>query len=84
VFLRNLKVSWNFTLYDRAGAYVDHVSGQTAPFAPFALVDVRLRWSEARYTFFAEANNLFSALYFDYGGLQQPKRWITAGIALKM
>jgi iron complex outermembrane receptor protein len=83
VFFRKLKGSWNFTLYDRAGTYVDNISGQTTPFDPFALVDVRLRWSEARYALFAEANNLFNVTCFDYGGLQQPKFWFTAGVTLK-
>ncbi|MDR0368093.1 MAG: TonB-dependent receptor [Bacteroidales bacterium] len=82
-FFQKLKASWHFTLYDRAGSYVDPVSGQTAPFDPFALVDARLCWSEARYDIFTEVNNLFNVVYFDYGGLQQPKFWFTAGIALK-
>jgi iron complex outermembrane receptor protein len=82
-FFRKLNASWHFTLYDRAGAYVDPVSGQTAPFEPFVLVDVRLRWNAERYDLFAEANNLLNVAYFDYAGLPQPKLWLTAGIALK-
>ena len=84
VFFRRLEASWNFTFYDRAGTYVDSVSGVATPFDPFALVDLRFRWNEARYAIFVGANNLFDATYLDYGGLQQPKSWITAGISLKL
>ncbi len=83
IFFHQLKASWNFTFYDRAGTYVDPVSGETTPFDAFSLVDIRLRWNETRYAIFAEVNNLFNVTYFDYGGLQQPKCWITAGVLLK-
>lgn len=82
VFIQKLRASWNFTFYDRAGTYVDNVSGAVTAFDPFALVDVRICWYEPRYEVFILANNLFNVEYFDYSGLQQPKCWITAGILL--
>ncbi len=84
VIFQQLSASWNCTFYDRAGTYVDHVSGKPTPFDPFALVDVRLRWKENRYSLFADASNLFNATYFDYGGIQQPGCWFTAGVSLTL
>lgn len=75
---KKLRASWNFTFYDRAGTYVDNVSGAVTAFDPFALVDVHICWYEPRYEVFILANNLFNVEYFDYSGLQQPKCWITA------
>ena len=84
LFSDQLKASWSFTFYDRAGAYVDNASGLTTSFKPFVLTDLRLSWDEAHFTVFAEAGNLFRTTYFDFGGLLQPKSWITAGILLKL
>ena len=84
LFFNQLKASWNLTFYDRAGTYVDNISGLATDFRPFVLTDARLAWDATRFTVFAEANNLFCAAYFDYGGLLQPKCWITTGILLKL
>lgn len=83
VFFRQLRASWNFTYYDRAGTYVDYVSGVSTPFDPFVLADARLRWDEDRYSVCTEVSNLFDVSYFDYGGLKQPSCWFTAGVSLK-
>ena len=84
LFSPSLKVSWQLGVQDRAGNYVDIATGRPEPFAPFALLDLRLSWDTRHAVFFAEAHNLFDTHYFDYAGLVQPGVWLMAGVRVKI
>ena len=66
---------------DRVGSYTDF-DGTVSDYKPYFLTDARLTWQEAHWRIFAEANNLFNVSYHDYGLVEQPGRWLIAGIHL--
>jgi iron complex outermembrane receptor protein len=66
---------------DRIGSYTDF-DGTVSDYKPYFLTDARLTWQEAHWRIFAEANNLFDVSYHDYGLVEQPGRWLIAGIHL--
>ena len=51
-------------------------------YAPYWLLDARLSWSRGVFSVYAEATNLLDTKYYDFVGLIQPPRWITAGVVL--
>ena len=66
---------------DRVGSYTDF-SGAVCDYKPYALIDARIAWQEARWKVYVEANNLFDTRYHDYGLVEQPGRWLIAGISI--
>ena len=74
-----VKLRWQ----DRVGQYTDF-EGRAQDYKPYALVDTRLTWQEPKYKLYLEANNLFDTTYHDYGLVEQPGRWIIAGINIKL
>ena len=67
---------------DRVGAYTDF-AGQTHDYEPYVLVDTKLTWTEAKWKAYIEANNLLDTSYHDYGLVEQPGRWLIAGINIE-
>ena len=78
-----LTLGVNLRWQDRVGQYTDF-EGRAQDYKPYALVDTRLTWQEPKYKLYLEANNLFDTTYHDYGLVEQPGRWIIAGINIKL
>ena len=81
--VKNLTLGVNFRWQDRVGQYTDF-DGNAQEYKPYALVDTRLTWQQPKYKLYVEANNLFDTSYHDYGLVEQPGRWIIAGINIKL
>ena len=73
----------NYRWQDRMGAYTT-VDGEVRAYHPYSVVDARLSWDQAGYAIYLEGNNLTNHRYVDYGNVEQPGCWITAGIKLKV
>ena len=73
----------HFRWQDRVGSYTDF-DGQVNDYAPYALLDARLTYQQPKWKIYAEANNLFDTRYHDYGLVEEPGRWLTAGISLSL
>ncbi len=80
---KKLKAQWQLTLADRMGSYVSR-TGTTEPYSVVFLTNLRVQWQKGMFTVYASAMNLFGESYFDYGGIEQPKRWLSAGVAVKL
>ena len=78
---KRLSLGMNLRWQDRVGSYTDF-EGQAHDYEPYALVDTRLTWAEAKWKAYIEANNLFDTSYHDYGLVEQPGRWIIIGASL--
>ena len=78
---KHLSLGMNLRWQDRVGSYTDF-EGQAHDYEPYALVDTRLTWAEAKWKAYIEANNLFDTSYHDYGLVEQPGRWIIIGASL--
>lgn len=82
--IKNVSASWRLSYQERAGNYRDFSTKQVVDYNPFTLLDLRLMYSRAYYTVFAEASNLLNTTYYDFGNLQQPGRWMKAGVKVNM
>ncbi len=80
-FLRNMSLVVTGSYFDREGNYVDAL-GSTQAYEPYFLLDTRLTWERRGVRIYIDATNLTSTEYFDYGGLQMPKVWASAGVSL--
>ena len=80
-FLRRFSLALNGALYDRTGNYAD-ASGAVLDYKPYFLLDGRLsfEWGIAR--IYLDATNITDTRYFDYGGLQMPGTWLSAGVTI--
>ena len=78
-----LTLGANFRWQDRVGQYTDF-SGIAHYYKPYALVDARFTWQEAKYKLYLEANNLLDNNYVDYGHVEQPGRWLIAGFSIQL
>ena len=68
---------------DRVGSYTDF-DGAVTDYRPYFLTDARLTWQSGRWKIHAEANNLFDVSYHDYGLVEQPGRWLIAGLGVRL
>ena len=74
-----LFASYSATVQDRAGTFMQAGEGET-PYAPFALLDVKVYYSPAKGLFkrqfpfqaFVQVNNALDTYYFDRGNIPQP------------
>ena len=73
----NMTVRWQ----DRIGSYTDF-DGSVNSYSPYCLADARLTWQERAWKLYVEATNLFDTSYRDYGLVEQPGRWIVAGLSI--
>ena len=80
---KKLTLGVNLRWQDRVGQYTDF-SGNVKDYEPYALVDTRLTWQEPKYKLYLEANNLLDTSYHDYGLVEQPGRWLIAGIKISL
>lgn len=85
LFWKKLLFNWSFRWQNRMGDYLDF-SDSTEPnglikaYPKFALVDLKVQWTEKNYLIYFEANNLLNRTYFDLGNVPQPGLWVKGGI----
>ena len=80
-FLRRFSLALTGTLYDRIGNYAD-ATGAVLGFKPYFLLDGRLSFEWRMLRIYLDAMNITDTDYFDYGGLQMPGAWLSAGITI--
>ena len=80
---KRLSLGVNLRWQDRVGAYTDF-AGQAHNYEPYALIDTRLTWAQAKWKAYLEANNLLDTDYHDYGLVEQPGRWLIAGFSIRL
>lgn len=77
---RNLALDAWYTFKQRDGEYQWDAATPPQPYAAVHLVDTRLMWSRPHGRFFADATNLLNQAYYEHGFVEQPGRWLTAGV----
>ncbi|MDR1543983.1 MAG: TonB-dependent receptor [Prevotellaceae bacterium] len=73
--------SWQYILQERNGSYKKNE--QDTDYQAFGLLDGRIFWQNPRLKFFIEATNILDIKYFDIVGIQQPSRWVKAGVEVR-
>ncbi|MBB6461286.1 TonB-dependent receptor plug domain-containing protein [Flammeovirga kamogawensis] len=87
LFLKNLKADWQVVYQDRNGsftAYDPNGNGQEVSYDPFTTVDLRISYTWKNLYFYGEGSNIFDVQYYDIGNIQQPGRWLRAGIKMNL
>ena len=75
---RHLSTTLCYRYQDRTGSYTS-TDGQVKDYRPYSVVDARVAWKMTTTELYAEANNLTSTHYIDYGNVAQPGCWLTVG-----
>ena len=78
---RQLELNLTGRWQDRVGSYTDF-EGNVCDYKPYFLADARLTWRTDTWKLYVEANNLFDTTYHDYGLVEQPGRWLIAGVSV--
>ncbi len=81
--LQQLDLGISVRWQDRIGSYTDF-GGKVCDYQPFFLADARLAWHEDWWKVYVEANNILDKTYHDYGLVEQPGRWLIAGLCIKL
>jgi len=80
---RRLDLSLTVRWQDRVGSYTDF-DGHVNDYQPYCLTDARLSWHQGKWKLYVEANNLFDISYHDYGLVEEPGRWLIAGVSIHL
>ncbi len=81
--LKSLSVVFTGSLFDRAGNYLNAESKVTN-YTPYFLLDGRVTWEKGHLKVYADATNITSSTYYDYGGLEMPQVWATLGASFTL
>ncbi|MCR4764731.1 MAG: TonB-dependent receptor [Bacteroidaceae bacterium] len=74
----HLFLNLSYRYQERIGNY-QLLTGETKPYGAYSLLDAQLEWKTNRYKLYFEVNNLFDKIYYDYGNVPQPGRWLMVG-----
>ena len=70
---------WNMSFQERKGEFVD-VDGKEREFKGIFLSDLKLSTQQKDLNVFLQVSNVFNERYFDIGNVENPGRWISAGL----
>lgn len=83
-----LDAQWDVRLQHRNGAFILYEDGKNTgiltPYGTYCLLDLKLQWSEPKYTLFIQGNNLTNKHYYDLSNVEQPGFWFMGGIKVKL
>ncbi len=79
---KNLSLDTWYTYKARAGQYQWNAATSPVNYAPINLLDARLNFSQKYFRVFADGTNFLNKTYYEYGFVEQPKRWLSAGISI--
>ncbi len=79
---KNLSLDTWYTYKNRAGQYQWDNATPAVNYAPINLLDARLNWQQKYFRIFVDGTNLLNKTYFEFGFVEQPKRWLSAGAVI--
>lgn len=80
---KGLGASWALSFHQREGAYNDK-EGNTQNYKPVVLFDGKIYYEWRMCEISVDATNIIGTQYYDYGGIEQPRRWIKGTVAVKL
>lgn len=84
---KKLHASWMFRFQDRQGSYARFDQTEYAgeqSYGPFWLTDVKVYYQSGKWQMGLTAANLFDRSYVDLGNVNQPGRWLSAGLKYQL
>ncbi len=79
---KHLHANVSYRWQERIGSYTN-AKKEIKSYRPYGVADARLSWDAPKYTLYAEVNNLFDKVYYDYGDVPQPGFWFQAGVKVR-
>ncbi len=79
---RTLSLDAWYTFKQREGEYQWDAATPPVAYAAIHLVDVRLSYTRPMTRFFLDVTNALNQSYYEHGFVQQPGRWVSAGVGL--
>lgn len=79
---KNLTLDTWYTYKQRAGSYQLNTNTKPVNYAQINLIDVRLNFTQKYYRIFVDGTNLLNKTYYEFGFVEQPKRWLSTGISI--
>lgn len=76
--MSHLFLNLSYRYQERKGNY-QLLNGDVKPYGSYSQLDARLSWKASNYQLYFETNNLLDKIYYDYGNVPQPGRWILVG-----
>lgn len=78
----HLDATWYLRWQEREGAWVDYDAQRKpvlVPYRPYALLSLKMQWTETNYCLYASFDNLTCHRYYDIGAVPQPRLWMMVG-----
>jgi vitamin B12 transporter len=79
---KNLNLDTWYTYKQREGSYQLNAAAIPVNYSPINLLDARLNFHQKYYRLFIDGTNLLNKKYYEFGFVEQPKRWLSAGISI--
>lgn len=81
----SLSATWYLRWQQRVGTHIEYRGSDAVQCAnhPYALVDVKLRWTRPTYNIYASLENIFSHRYYDIASVPQPGFTFIIGAAYR-
>jgi iron complex outermembrane receptor protein len=78
---KTLGFSLGFSFEDRAGTYIDFISGTEKYYQDNFLLDARLFYRIIGFEVYLETNNILNQRHSDFGNIQMPGVWVKGGVS---
>jgi vitamin B12 transporter len=79
---KNLVLDTWYTFKQREGSYQLNASTLPVNYAPINLIDTRLNFTQKYFKMFIDGTNLLNKTYYEFGFVEQPKRWLSGGVSV--
>ncbi len=83
-FAQNIIFDTWYTNKQREGSYQLNANTLPVNYAPINLIDVRLNFTQKYFRLFVDGTNLLNRSYYEFGFVEQPKRWLSAGVSVNL
>ena len=77
---KQISLSWSVNWQDRNGGYFQPGASEETLYPSFFTADLRLMHRSPKSSVFIDISNLFNKSYVDLGNVEQPGRWLKAGV----
>ena len=81
---KNWTTQISYALKKREGAY--QANAETAPinYKTVHLASMRLNYAVSKWSAYVDISNLLNQKYYDFGFVEQPGRWVSAGVKVRI
>lgn len=79
-----ISLSGFYTFKKRQGTYQLDTQSPSQLFDPIHLVDARLQYSKSKFSISIDALNLLNRVYYEFGFVEMPKRWVSTNLTLRL